>query len=154
MAEALRSSQVGADALTFVPLHPRRQRERGFNQAELLARAVGEGLGLPVPDCLRRIQATPSQVGLSGRERRINLESAFVALNAQDRLPPGLSKLALVDDVCTTGTTLAAARAALEAAGIQVACYTVLASPQTLAGVPVTFAGSPGVPNLVRGELK
>ena len=84
----------------------------------------------------------------------MNLQGAFVPRNSLTGLVHSGSKLALVDDVCTTGTTLAAARLAVEAAGGQVGCYLVLAGPQTLTGPGVTFAGSPGVPNLVRGELK
>ena len=84
----------------------------------------------------------------------MNLQGAFAPRNSLNGLTHPDSKLGLVDDVCTTGTTLAAARVAIEAAGGQLACYLVLAGPQTLTGPGVTFAGSPGVPNLVRGELK
>jgi ComF family protein len=106
-----------ADVVAPVPLHPARQRERGFNQAELLARRCGQRLGRPVrADLLRRVRATPSQVRLTAAERHANMQGAFVAM------PGALGRIAdrtvlLVDDVCTSGATLAAAAAALHEAG-------------------------------------
>ena len=100
-----------------VPLHATRRRERGYNQAELLARVCGRRLGLPVrPDLLERVRATPPQVGLSAADRRTNVAGAFATTA---RAPAALSgrSVLLVDDVSTTGATLTAAATPLLEAG-------------------------------------
>lgn len=102
------------DGVVPVPLHPARQRERGYNQAELLARVVGEALGQPVIQPVVRVRETAPQSGLSPAERRKNVDRAFeVPVPGEVR---GL-RLLLVDDVYTTGSTLSAASAALKRAG-------------------------------------
>jgi len=121
-------------ALTFVPLHPDRLRERGFNQAERLAAELARRLGVPLLSGLTRVRATPAQVGLSQAERRGNLEGAFEWSATQ--LPP--AGLGLVDDVCTTGATLTAATQAVTHAGGSIGAYLVLAVAQTLPAVVVT----------------
>jgi len=125
---------LGLDELTFVPLHPRRLRERGFNQAERLAGELGRIVGLPVRAGLIRQRDTPAQVGLSETERRRNLQGAF-RWQAPEPPPSGLG---LVDDVCTTGATLEAAAAAVRAAGGAIKAFLVLARPQTLGTPAVT----------------
>ena len=115
LADFLVARQIHGDILVPVPLHHRRERQRGYNQAALLAREVGERLGLPVlPDALARSKDTPSQTGRSQAEdRRANVQGSF-------RCPdPGLVKglnVLLVDDVCTTGATLEACSLALKEA--------------------------------------
>jgi ComF family protein len=88
-----------------VPLHPARLRERGFNQALLIAQQLGKALQIPVAhDVLQRVINTSAQQGLNARERKQNLRRAF-ALNA----PAGLQELqsvALIDDVVTTMSTV------------------------------------------------
>ncbi len=97
-----------------VPLHPQRQRERGYNQAELLARRIGRAADLPVrPEALRRVRATAVQITLDAAERKANVAGAFQSDAAAVR---GAAAL-LVDDVCTTGATLDACATALKAAG-------------------------------------
>lgn len=104
------------DAIVPVPLHPARRRERGYNQAEAIARALVRAAGSrSVPartDLLRRVRNTGTQTRLGGRERSENLEGAFFASQGVRGL-----RVLLVDDVCTTGSTLSHCREALRAAG-------------------------------------
>jgi ComF family protein len=141
LAQPLHRAIVAADlslpALTFVPLHPQRRRERGFNQAERLAAQLSSALGVPLLDGLTRIRATPAQVGLSQAERRTNLAGAFQWTAAQ---PPG-HRLGLVDDVCTTGATFTAAAQAVAEAGGSIGAFLVLAVAQTLPVPAVTCRG-------------
>lgn len=119
------------DAVVPVPLHWRRRRERGYDQAALLAKPLGRALGVPVLlRGLRRVRFTPSQVGLSHRDRRHNVEAAFVSHRLQ-----GASRVLLVDDVRTTGATLASASSALRAGGIRHIRTLVLAA-RLLDGAP------------------
>lgn len=91
------------DLLLPVPLHPRRLRERGFNQALVLARQLGSALRIPVADsALLRDRHTPAQQGLSAKERKHNLRGAFT-LQAD---LAGVRALALIDDVVTTMSTM------------------------------------------------
>lgn len=112
MADALGDRASGVEALVPVPLHRARQRERGFNQSALLARSLARRLGIPVVDALDRVRPTRSQVGLGRAARRRNVEHAFAA---RAGLRPGI-RLGLVDDVATSGATLAAAAFALREA--------------------------------------
>jgi ComF family protein len=103
----------GDAVLVPVPLAPKRLAERGFNQSALLAAAVGRSLNIPVAhDRLRRIRETPPQSGLDGAARRRNLRGAF----ACDQPFHG-ERVILVDDVMTTGTTIAEAAEVLHASG-------------------------------------
>ncbi|MHB8572679.1 MAG: ComF family protein [Candidatus Dormibacteria bacterium] len=98
-------------ALVPVPLAPGRQRDRGYNQAELLARALAAARGLQCSTGLRRARETRAQVGLGPVERVANAEGAF-----EHRGPAPVWSI-LVDDVCTTGATLGASALALRRAG-------------------------------------
>lgn len=101
--------------LVPVPLHPRRRRERGFNQSELLAREIARRTGAPVaPDALVRRADTPPQTGLSAAARRANVKGAF-AVRQRARIA-GRS-IVLIDDVFTTGATAQACARALREAG-------------------------------------
>lgn len=121
MARAGSEILPDADCLVPVPLHWRRLWGRRFNQAALLAGAVGKVTGLPVETgLLQRVRSTRSQVGLSASERARNLQGAL-------RVPEGARieakgrALVLVDDVMTTGSTAnAAARALLRAGAARV----------------------------------
>ncbi|HEY6957273.1 MAG TPA: phosphoribosyltransferase family protein [Candidatus Limnocylindria bacterium] len=110
------------DAVVPAVLHVSRARERGYDQAALLAAAVSAPCGLPLRAPLRRVRASRPQVDLDRAARAANLRGAFVAEAGALR---GL-RVALVDDVATTGATLAAATGALRAAGVRdVRCYVV-----------------------------
>jgi ComF family protein len=99
-----------ADGLVPVPLHPRRVRERGFNQAEDLAR----GLGLPILHAIGRVRHTQPQVDLAAADRHRNVRDAFRATGRPDLRG---KTIVLVDDVSTTGATLEACARALQDAG-------------------------------------
>ncbi len=101
------------DVVLAVPLHESRRRERGYNQSDLLARGIAEEVGLESPGgWLTRVRQTPPQVGLSARDRVENVRGAFAAdVGLQAR------RVLLVDDVCTTGATMAACAGAIVAVG-------------------------------------
>jgi ComF family protein len=104
-----------AAAVIPVPLSRGRRRERGYNQAELIARAVAREAGIPLrARVLRKTKERPPQAGLSAAARRSNVASAYHA-----RLPLSLrgKSVLLVDDVLTTGATAEAASRALLRAG-------------------------------------
>jgi ComF family protein len=115
MHEYLSNNPVPGEVLVPVPLHHRRLRERGYNQASLLARELGRLLNLPATDdCLIREQHSPPQARTSTvDERRRNVASAFACRNhgLKDK------QVLLIDDVATSGATLDACAAALKAAG-------------------------------------
>ena len=104
---------VTLDAIVSVPLHRSRVATRGYDQAALLARAVSDRTGLPLRLALHRIRAGRPQVELDRTARAANIRGAFVAEATALR---GL-RVALVDDVTTTGATLMDAAAAARAAG-------------------------------------
>jgi ComF family protein len=115
-----------ADGVVPVPLHPRREYARGFNQAHDLALHIG----LPVLPLLKRIVYTTSQVELPADERHRNVRDAFALIDRPKGLSPqkldgcgdkplGLSILVLIDDVSTTGATLEACARVLRAAGVK-----------------------------------
>lgn len=112
------------DAVVPVPLHWRRRRWRGYDQAALLARPTAKALGVPaLLRGLRRVRHTPSQVNLPHDERQANVAGAF----APGRLR-GVGRVLLVDDVRTTGATLEAASKALRAGGAREVRTLVLAA--------------------------
>lgn len=114
-----------ADLVAPVPLHPARQRRRGYNQAERLARPLAESLALPsAPGCLRRVRATADQIGLDAGGRRANVAGAFAV--ARPASVAGRTVL-LIDDVATTGCTLDACGRALLDAGATAVYALVLA---------------------------
>ncbi len=114
LKDVVERAGLTASCVVAVPLGPQRQRRRGYNQAELLGRALSESLRLPFyASATVRIRETTSQVGLDPQERWANVEGAF---RADPSIVAGHTVL-LVDDVHTTGATLAACAAALTQAG-------------------------------------
>ena len=104
------------DAITAVPLHWRRQWQRGFNQSDLLARALARRTGMPAIALLRRVRATSTQAGLSNSLRRRNVAAAFGPRPRAATFAAG-KRILLIDDVMTTGSTAAACARALKRAG-------------------------------------
>jgi competence protein ComFC len=102
------------DLVVAVPLHSARQRERGFNQAALLAELLARETGLRLHDVLERIRYTTTQTAYDRAERMRNLEGAFRLRRGAD--VQGLRVL-LIDDVLTTGSTLSECARVLKAAG-------------------------------------
>jgi predicted amidophosphoribosyltransferase len=106
---------VGAEIVTHVPVHVDRAKQRGYDQAELIARAAATALGMPQLRLLARQRATTAQFDLDRRRRATNVRGAFVM---DRRAPPIVDRwVLLVDDVTTTGATLAACAEALYDAG-------------------------------------
>jgi ComF family protein len=117
MANAGQELTREADAIVPVPLHWRRQWARRFNQSALLAEIISRATGVPVAhSALKRVKATPQQVGLSQSERALNVQGAF-RVPAESKSTIAGQKLVLVDDVLTSGATVDACARALLRAG-------------------------------------
>lgn len=114
MVDAWGKWQMPVDLVVGVPLHSQREKKRGYNQSDLLAHHFCEQVGLAEDKkALQRIRNTSPQVELGAQERVINVANAFVADETRVRE----KHILLIDDVCTTGSTLKAAAEALMAAG-------------------------------------
>jgi ComF family protein len=115
LAYYLNENPLPGEVLVSVPLHPRRLRERGYNQSALLAKELGKSIDLPVIEaCLVRVkQAQPQVRAVDVEERRRNVADAFVC---RDDKVTG-KQIILVDDVCTSGATLESCAAALKDRG-------------------------------------
>lgn len=124
------------DAVTWVPLSRRRLRRRGFDQAEVLARAVGQRLDLPVVRFLVRTRDTQAQARKGGAERRRALDGAFAVSGDP---PP---RVILVDDVLTTGATASVCAVVLRRAGAK--RVALLTAARSLGGpLPIRCLGGP-----------
>ncbi len=114
LAQHLASNPMPGNTRVPVPLHPRRLRSRGYNQAALLAHEIAKLTELRVGEgLLVRTKDTPPQVAATSRaQRRANVEGSFQCVGSTDGL-----RVILIDDVATTGSTLSACAAELRAAG-------------------------------------
>lgn len=111
-----RSSGAGGDVLVPVPVHPGREAERGYDQAVLLASAASSALRMPTAPLLHRRRATARQFDLDRTRRRANVTGAFELVGGASSIVSG-RWIVLVDDVVTTGSTLAACAEALMVGG-------------------------------------
>jgi ComF family protein len=111
--DALIQARIDVDAIVPVPLHERRFRWRGYNQAALLAEVVAANMGVPHEALLTRTRYTGTQVGRGAVERQAAVEGAFAA----DPALVNGRRILLIDDVVTTGSTLSACAEALADAG-------------------------------------
>lgn len=116
MAQCLSDRQeCPADLIVWVPLHPKNRRTRGFDQAELLARRVGELLGVPVESGLNKTRRTETQSQLDAAAmRRANVAGAYMLASGLDAAG---KRVVLVDDVVTSGATMSECAALLLEAG-------------------------------------
>lgn len=110
--------------LVPIPLHPRKLRARGHNQAALLAQELALQSGLPYAESMQRVRHTPSQTTLSRSDRSANVEGAFAWRGRT------ATAVILVDDICTTGATLDSAAEACLAAGVHEVWGLVVAQKQ------------------------
>ena len=112
MIEKLLERNLSDEVLTFVPMHPRRERERGYNQSKILAETIGKKLDLKCQEVFEKVKDTKFQVGLKKDQRQENLKNAFVVKKAPE-------EIIIVDDVITTGTTISELVKVAKAAGIK-----------------------------------
>ena len=114
--------QVAPECIVPVPLHLSKLRSRGFNQAELLAEALGEEIDLPVRKLLLKKKKTKDQKSLSRNQRIKNVKDAF-GVDEEELGTKVPASVLLVDDVSTTGSTLTACAHALKARGVTKVSY-------------------------------
>ena len=112
LAEHIAAQAPSVDALVAVPLHRTRLRERGYNQSLELARPLAKKLGVPLKRGVERVRATPPQTELPRKQRAKNVRNAFAANGDVAGL-----RLAIVDDVMTSGATVEALARCLRKAG-------------------------------------
>ena len=118
------------DMITFIPLWPAQERERGYNQSRLLALEIGRRMGIPVAPLLSKKRKTAPQNSLPLKSRRRNLRDAFAVSRRADISG---SSILLVDDVFTTGSTLSEAAKSLRRSGAgRVDGLTVARAPKEL----------------------
>lgn len=130
LADTYQAHQLRADMIIPVPLHPERQQERGYNQAQLLAQACAKLLQIPMnTSILQRTRATKAQTQTSANERYKNVADAFRCSSHIATKSLAKRIIIIIDDVCTTGATLEACAAPLFAEGASEVWGLVLARP-------------------------
>jgi len=111
--------------ITFVPMHKKREKQRGFNQAELIAKEIGKTLNLPVMPLLKKVKETQDQTALTKEERAENVKGSFVMSLAHEL--SSCKSCLLVDDVFTSGSTMKECAGVLRKAGYKQVWGLVLA---------------------------
>jgi competence protein ComFC len=111
-----RLRQNGDWQIVPVPLYPTKQKKRGYNQAEILAKDLGKKFNIPVKNLLKRIRDTKAQVELKTKERKVNIKGAFSIIHNSEFMINN-SSIFLIDDVVTTGSTLLECANVLKRAG-------------------------------------
>ena len=101
----LRKLEVEAWVISWIPMHEVKKKKRGFDQAEVLARKLGNRLGIRVVALLERRKKTVPQFGLGERERKKNLKGAF-KIRSEIKKTVLKKKMLLIDDIWTTGSTM------------------------------------------------
>lgn len=122
LLDILLLSDWSADCITFVPIHKKRQRKRGYNQAELLANELAAHVDLPCVKLLEKTSNTVNQARLNREARMKNLSGTFKAVEK----PP--EHVILIDDVMTTGSTLNECSKTLKRAGVKIVYALTFAS--------------------------
>ena len=108
--------------LTWLPMHPKKQKERGFNQAEIMAKEVAKEFGIPCKNLLKRTVDTPAQSGLHPKLRKENVMGAFET----NQTVLGAS-IIIIDDIFTTGASLDECAKVLKESGAKNVCAQTLA---------------------------
>lgn len=104
LVEAYARLDVNADIITFVPMHKEKQKARGYNQAELLAKFVAEKFKIPCLDLTYKIKDNPTQTALGFKERKENIKNVF-EFNSVYKPDIKNKTILLIDDIFTTGAT-------------------------------------------------
>ena len=114
--------------LTWLPMHPKKQKERGFNQAEVMTKEIAKGFGIPCRNILRRTVDTPAQSGLHPKLRLENVKDAF-----EISKPVLGSNIVIIDDIFTTGASLnECARVLTENGAVKVYAKTLALTPRKI----------------------
>lgn len=130
LAMEILRNQIHFDILTFVPVSAKRRRMRGYDQAELLAKAVGKELGIPVTCCLDKLRDNPAQSGLSDSSARAaNVRGVYRSHKQQQYKG---KTILLIDDVLTTGATIGECCNVLRMTGASEVCCLTLAAARKI----------------------
>ncbi len=113
--EKIELNLPGETVVTYVPMFRKKEKERGFNQARLMAEKIGEKTGRPVAGLLEKVKDNPPQINLDPQERFENVRNVFITKLTETQPRSVL----LVDDICSTGSTLNECRKALEGGGVK-----------------------------------
>jgi ComF family protein len=140
LAQAL-PRETSFDVIVPMPLHWFKQWQRGFNQADVLAREIGKKWHVPLRNVIRRRRATVPQAGLTNAKRRANVRGAFSTARGK---PLQGMRVLLVDDVVTTGATASACARVLKRAGAAHVALLALARTDRRQSVELSFTAAGG----------